>query len=236
MPSFASIHKMFRSITHNSSKRPPSLQTKMMQNKRVLVVSETMLISKNASTILAHDTAPLPIKKRRLSYNEKQAVFSFRPTRRRKTVRRAPLAGPDAPSLKSSSSSSPHHHRRVTFATSVVTKCFEVVSWTNEQKASLFYSTTDYARFALQERVRREALTLTHILGREQRNRFCNGIHLLTSTTIHHMYHKILSRLDHCDASTTPSNTSFLHSCSHPPTNSTTCRGCRAHVVAARCA
>jgi uncharacterized membrane protein len=64
------------------------------------------------------------------------------------------------------------------------------------EKERLFYSKIDFARFALKERVRRDALVLTVTLYREQRTRIRRGSNAIPATSVLMMYHKVLSRTE----------------------------------------
>lgn len=65
-----------------------------------------------------------------------------------------------------------------------------------EEKSKLYYSSLDFARFALNERVRRDALVLTVALSKEQLKRMVRRGSVIPSSTITVMYHKVLSRTE----------------------------------------
>lgn len=84
----------------------------------------------------------------------------------------------------------------VSFADPLVTQRIEIPSSDVKAKSRLHYTDADFKRFAWEERLRRDALILTLTVCKEQRKRYRNGLPLLSPSTVHQMYHKILSRTD----------------------------------------
>jgi hypothetical protein len=85
---------------------------------------------------------------------------------------------------------------RVRFATPLVQRTEIPAVIDQVEKERLFYSKIDFARFALKERVRRDALVLTVTLYREQRTRIRRGLNAIPATSVLMMYHKVLSRTE----------------------------------------
>jgi hypothetical protein len=85
---------------------------------------------------------------------------------------------------------------RVRFSDSLVQKTFIPAVADQEEKDRLFYSNLDFARFAFNERVRRDALILTVAVSREQLKRMRRQAPVISSSSVSMMYHKILSRTE----------------------------------------
>jgi hypothetical protein len=85
---------------------------------------------------------------------------------------------------------------RVRFATPLVQRTEIPALIDQVEKERLFYSKIDFARFALKERVRRDALVLTVTLYREQRTRIRRGLNVIPANSVLMMYHKVLSRTE----------------------------------------
>jgi hypothetical protein len=83
---------------------------------------------------------------------------------------------------------------RVRFSDSLVEKTLIPAVVDQEEKSRLFYSNLDFARFAFNERVRRDALILTVAVSREQLKRMRRQAPVISSSSVSMMYHKILSR------------------------------------------
>ena len=87
--------------------------------------------------------------------------------------------------------------KRVRFAEPLEENTVVIPSITSEEeKSKLFYSSLDFARFALNERVRRDALVLTVALTKEQLKRMVRRGSVIPSSSITVMYHKVLSRTE----------------------------------------
>jgi hypothetical protein len=85
---------------------------------------------------------------------------------------------------------------RVRFATPLAQRTEIPAVIEQVEKERLFYSKIDFARFALKERVRRDALVLTVTLYREQRTRMRRGSNVIPATSVLMMYHKVNSRTE----------------------------------------
>mmetsp|Transcript_129183 Transcript_129183/g.192452 ORF Transcript_129183/g.192452 Transcript_129183/m.192452 type:complete len:168 (-) Transcript_129183:94-597(-) len=85
---------------------------------------------------------------------------------------------------------------RVRFSDSLVQKTLIPAVADQEEKERLFYSNLDFARFAFNERVRRDALILTVAVSREQLKRMRRHAPVISSSSVSMMYHKILSRTE----------------------------------------
>ena len=67
---------------------------------------------------------------------------------------------------------------------------------TEEEKCALYYTTFDFARFARNEKIRRDAVVLTYTLSKEQERRLREGTNLISLLTITKMYKELFSRTD----------------------------------------
>jgi hypothetical protein len=88
------------------------------------------------------------------------------------------------------------HTPRVRFAAQLVQSAVIPAVADQEEKNRRFYSELDFARFAFNERVRRDALILTVTLCREQEKRLRRRANVLAPSAVTLMYHKILSRTE----------------------------------------
>lgn len=87
-----------------------------------------------------------------------------------------------------------HHHKNDASSSRKEDDSNEEDTNYNNSKHELFYSAQDFERFFRNEQRRRNALILTVTVGREQQQRLLLGTPLLSPTTIHQMYYKVLSR------------------------------------------
>ena len=86
--------------------------------------------------------------------------------------------------------------RRVRFASCLVKRATIPAVEDEEEKRRLFYSNADFARFAVNERLRRDTFVLTMNLCREQTRRLGLRSIAVSAPSIIVMYHKVLSRTE----------------------------------------
>jgi hypothetical protein len=86
------------------------------------------------------------------------------------------------------------HTVRVRFAAQLVQSAVIPAIADQEEKNRRFYSGIDFARFAFDERVRRDAIILTVTLCREQVKRLRRRANVVAPPAVTLMYHKILNR------------------------------------------
>lgn len=83
---------------------------------------------------------------------------------------------------------------QVRFATPLVVEKMVPALVDEEEKNRLHYSSLDFARFAIEERIRRDSFVLTVKLFRKQTRRMQRGQPVIPYSTISLMYSKLMSR------------------------------------------
>ena len=165
----------------------------------MLTTSQKIEQAKSLSIILSSTRKPSQATMKRSvdsviifhSHDDIPSLSHIPLTKRRRVVSSEVVA------MNNENSKSKRIRRNVRFAEHLVqTRHMPYFELNENEKATLFYSDEDFARFAFNERIRRDTLILTFAVSREQLKRLRRRAPAISSKSVSMMFYKIFTRAE----------------------------------------